>query len=190
MTDIGLRRPCVRIRNLIHVNAEMPEMPTFEALPPAPGMNPFANSTTQRRTALTVMLVWLFALVSGVANACFLDIGAPHGDGMALEHAVADARAPHQAEGHAHSRAQHPQSDSAAATALCLKVCDDGGHALPRQASVPETGQSVPVPVPVPLFVVHWPDAPVLALADGLTEFWPPPQPGLPIRVRFSRLAL
>jgi hypothetical protein len=35
-------------------------------------MKHFFNSRTKRSTAFVVLLVWLFALASGAANACFI----------------------------------------------------------------------------------------------------------------------
>ena len=70
----------------------------------ASNMNFFASTRTQRRIAFAVLLVWLFAVASGVANACLLEVS----DGP-------------QARGvHAHRDDAPP----------CLKVCDEGSTAL------------------------------------------------------------
>ena len=38
----------------------------------------FAHTRIQRNTAFAMLLMWLFALASGVANACFLEAPEPH----------------------------------------------------------------------------------------------------------------
>ena len=49
-------------------------------------MTPFSNSRTKRRTAFVVMVVWLFALGAGWANACMLQERVTH-----LDHASGPA---------------------------------------------------------------------------------------------------
>ena len=41
-------------------------------------MNLFPNSLTKRRTVYTLLLVWFFALGSGWANACLLQLSLIH----------------------------------------------------------------------------------------------------------------
>ena len=61
---------CIRISN-------MPNMPNMPSLP---------NSRTRRNTACAMLFVWLFALASGVANACLLEPRGVHDHGSRLSH--------------------------------------------------------------------------------------------------------
>ncbi|MFZ2294853.1 MAG: hypothetical protein WAW46_07420 [Polaromonas sp.] len=147
-------------------------------------MKLFSNTGARRNTALMVLLVWLFVLASGVANACLLEARETHshivGAGS-FEAAQASAILP----GHAGTVADH-DDDSQNFKAPCLKACDDGSRSLPKQ----NLTVAQPDPGPAPLVMVLWSAvAPVVAALrqmDGVQ----PATPGLPVRVRYSRLAL
>lgn len=130
-----------------------------------------------------MLLVWVFALVSGVANACLTE---PRGE---LPHAgthasPADHAAPAAAEAHLAGPAQHDEHSD---KAPCQKSCDASSQTLLKQ-----------------LPKVDSPDLQVLALAPHRhgVELLPAPQalvraalaavppPSPPPRVQFSRLAL
>jgi hypothetical protein len=52
-------------------------------------MKLFFDTRTKRRATFVVLLVWLFALASGVANACLPQARMSDGHGLAATHALA-----------------------------------------------------------------------------------------------------
>lgn len=150
----------------------------------------FSNTGTQRRTAFAVMLVWLFALASGVANACLLSVPETHSMAttaarVTTANAAKTAPAPVDLAGHLKAHAGH-DDDSNISKAPCLKVCDDGSQSLPKvQAAVDQTD-----PGPAPLVAILWTaSAPVVESPRRLDDLQIPTA-GPPLRVRYSRLAL
>ncbi len=131
-------------------------------------MNRFSFTRAKRNTAFVVLLVWLFALAAGVANACLLD-----GPGFPSHAAAAESSGTGDEALHS--------SD-----APCLKVCDDGSKSLPK----PQSGLDPANPGPAPLMVIVWTTAIPGVLASGLMADMPNRLPELPIRVRYPRLAL
>lgn len=147
-------------------------------------MKLFSNICIKRNTAFVVLLVWIFALGSGVANACLLEVGATHSHLATTE----DPEATHQVTiAHSHSEAvANHDDDSHPSKAPCMKACDDGSRAMPKQdLTVVQTD-----PGPPPLVAVLWTEAtPVHSMLDrpdGVQYVIP----ALPIRVRYLRLAL
>jgi hypothetical protein len=143
------------------------------------------SARTKRHTALLVVLGWLFALASGVANACLLEARVTHAH-------VASAGSSEAAQtllvspGHAGVIAGH--DDSHAANAPCLKACDDSSHSLSRQDL---TGTQVD-PGPALLVSILWTaltPAPAATTLRRMVDIQPA-LPERPIRVRYSRLAL
>ena len=153
----------------------------------ASNMNHFSSTRTKRRTAFAVLLVWLFAVASGVANACLLEVSEAPGThahaAMAGSAPVGDA-APVWA-GHLEAGDGH-DDDSHASAPLCLKVCDDGSTALLKlQAGVDLSDPGMP-----PLVAVVWnAAAPVVSGPCGRVDVQPPPA-GPPLRDRYCRLTL
>lgn len=150
-------------------------------------MNLFSSTRTKRRTAFAVLLVWLFAVASGVANACLLEV--PEAPGTHAHVAMAGSApvgdpapvwAGHLEEGDGHD------DDSHASAPLCLKVCDDGSTALVKlQAGVDRSDPGMP-----PLVAVVWNAAvPVVSGPCGRVDVQPPPA-GPPLRDRYCRLTL
>lgn len=131
-----------------------------------------------------VMLVWLFALASGVANACLLKTPGPQ--------AMA-ARAPAPLTGHAPagtpaqlgaSAGHHDDSDNAEES--CLKACDDGAHTVPKvYSSVEHTD-----PGPAPLVATLWTVSQRVDSGPGRVHSSAIPVLGPPLRVCYSRLTL
>lgn len=148
-------------------------------------MKPLFNSRTKRNTAYVVLLAWLFALASGVANACLIQARVIDGRGSLAAHSsVAD-------KGHAisavHGAAMFTQdSGSDASMPPCLKVCDDVSQSLPKQPA----GFDLTDPYLALLPAVAWTTATTVVSARDLAVFQRPPDPGLSIRVRLARLAL
>lgn len=148
-------------------------------------MKLFSNTRARRNTAFMVLLVWLFALTSGVANACLLQAPEVHAHIIATAgySALSDATAilPVQAG----DLADH-HDDSPSSKAPCLKVCDDGSRSVPKY----DVTLAQPDPGPAPLVVILWTaDAPRVA-ALGNSDDMLLSTPRLPLRVRYSRLAL
>ena len=146
-------------------------------------MKLFPNRDARRHIAFAALLVWLFALASGVANACLLEERGTHSQ---IAAAGSDGPAHAVAAGHAGVAVGHDAAPHAA-KAPCLKVCSDGTQSLLTQDSKVAQGESGPPPRAVEL----WPEAkkPDL-LARGSAGDNPAATVGPPIRVRFSRLAL
>ena len=153
----------------------------------------FSNTGTQRKTAFAVLLVWLFALTSEVANACLLSVPATHS--MATTAAwvntantastVETAPAPVELAGHLKAHAGH-DDDSNISKAPCLKVCDDGSQSVPKaHAAVDQTD-----PGPAPLVAILWTASAPAVESPRRLDDRQIPTAGPPLRVRYSRLAL
>ena len=144
----------------------------------------FANTRTKRNTAFAMLLLWLFALASGVANACFLETPESHSR-AAKGSAGPASRAPAELVAHLDASAGH-HDDSDSTKESCLKVCDDGTHTLPKAYS----GVDHTDPGPAPLVVTLWTGLPNVVSAPRRLDDLAIPIVGLPFRVRYSRLAL
>lgn len=147
-------------------------------------MKLFSNTRAKRNTAFVVLLMWLFALASGVANACLLEARVTHSH-VATAGYSGTTHASAILPGHAGAVAGHDY-DSYTAKAPCLKVCDDGSQSLAKQdLTVAQTD-----PGPAPLVAVLWSAAAPIGSALRRMDAMQPAAPGLPIRVRYSRLTL
>ena len=149
-----------------------------------PTMKFFASTRTQRHTAFVVLLVWLFALASSVANACLLETREPHPTAVisllpATSHAPAALVAQKGADA-------GPHDDSDGSKESCLKVCDDGTHTLPKVYS----GVDHNDPGPAPLVATLWTGAPNVVAAPRRLNDQANPIVGPPLRLRYARLAL
>lgn len=152
-----------------------------------PSMPSFPNTHTRRNTACVMSFVWLFALASGVANACLLEQPGVRDHGSALSHPSATGTAlgssGHHAEGLTHDDGG---SDTGLAKESCLKACDDGSQTLPKHAS----GVDLADPGLAPFVAAAWAAEVHIAPAPGRAHDFRLPERGPPIRVLFSRLAL
>jgi hypothetical protein len=103
-----------------------------------------------RRNACVALLAWVFALFSGVANACLIQPVAPGG----------------RQAGHAHHEAADesggPEKESAKAG--CLKFCADETSALARSRAL-----HADLPGSIFVAIVHWP----LATPVAVVAPWP-----------------
>ena len=138
---------------------------------------------TKRTTASLMLLVWLFAFVSGVAHACLLDSG---------EEGLSDTVATfsHSFHGHAGTATHEGQSDDTDdefdVLKSCLKACDDGSRSLPSYIC----GVDLTDPgIANPLAVLWTAPSQDVEMSERLGERQPLP-PGQPVRTRYSRLAL
>jgi hypothetical protein len=147
-------------------------------------MKLFYSTRAIRATASLTLLVWLFALVSGVAHACLLDSG----NEVLRGASAASAHSSHEHAGAvAHEEhADDPDDESDVSKAPCLKACDDSSHSLPSHSS----GLDLIDPGIPNLVTVLWtPDAQGIWMPERLSVRQPPP-PGQPVRTRYTRLAL
>ncbi len=144
----------------------------------------FSATRTKRNIAFVVLLVWMFALASGVANACLSEL--LEGHSSALPAAVPKtSQAPAEGVGHRQAAASH-DGDSDTSKEACLKACDDGTRTMPRaQCSVDQTD-----PGPAPLVAILWRAALPVVLAARRIDDVQVHIVGPPFRVRYSRLAL
>ena len=147
-------------------------------------MKLFSNTCAKRNTAYWVLLLWLFALVSGFANACLLEAPESHTH-VATAGSSETARA-HAALAHHEGALAGHGNDSDISKAPCLKVCDDGAHSLPTQRS----GVDQTDPGMAPAIAVLWTLPALVVPASHRMDELQSPVPGPPFRVRYSRLTL
>lgn len=125
-----------------------------------------------RRAVFMVLLAWLFAVGSVVANACVVGLDGSHGQGVET------------AAGVQHHAAATADRDVGAqlAAASCFEACGDSSQAVvPQEREVAPIDQCAAPPV-----AWAWPPMPV---ASGPTLVRVVPA-GPPRRVAYSRLAL
>ena len=143
------------------------------------------NTRINRASAFAMLLVWVFALISGVANACLLE--APG--------AVANAGTTEQTHQHGEKHvtlsrdvpieADSEQADDAHTSKQpCLKVCDDSSRSLPNKYPAGQIDPGLPI-----IVAVLW------SLAEPIRLQYKQPNGTqhatlLPLRVRYARLAL
>ena len=144
----------------------------------------FAHPRTKRNTAFAVLLVWLFAMASGVANACLLET--PELNVKVVKaSAVETGHSPAEWVGHAGASAGH-HDDSDSSSESCLKVCDDGARTLPKAVSnVDQTD-----PGPAPLLATLWTGSAHVISVSHRPDGWAVVIVGPPFRLRYPRLAL
>ena len=143
------------------------------------------NTRINRVSAFAMLLVWMFALISGVANACLLE--APG--------AVAHAGTTEQTHQHGVKHvtlnrdvpleADSDQADDAHTSKQpCLNVCDDSSRSLPNKYPAGQIDPGLPT-----IVAVLW------SLAEPIRLQYKQPNDTqhatlLPLRVRYARLAL
>ena len=147
-------------------------------------MKPFQNHRTKRNTVFAVMLVWLFALASGMANACLLESPGTHTHTSRADHPEA-AGSLHALAGHSAGVDDH-DDDSDAARESCLKTCDEGSNAPVKL----QIGSDLSDPGAAPLVAIVWDTSTRTASRSFSLDDLQPPLLGPPFRVRYSRLTL
>jgi hypothetical protein len=142
-----------------------------------------ASRHPKRSIALTMLLVWVFALLSGVANACLTE---PRGEPAhaathtsPMQHPTSAAVQPHAAD-----QAQHGEHSD---KAPCQKSCDASSQTLLKQLPKVDT-PDLQAPVPATHRQVNNQHMASAAQVRAALAAVPPPSP--PPRVQFSRLAL
>ena len=144
-----------------------------------------SNISTRRDAAFMVLFAWLFALASGMANACLLEVRQTHSH-VAATASFDTAQISVILPGHAGAVADKTGVGESHSKAPCLKVCDDGSCSFPNKVlTVAHTDLG-----PAPLVMVLWSSTAQGVLAPDQINDKQPATPELPIRVRFSRLAI
>ena len=149
-----------------------------------PNMKSFADTRTKRNIAFAMLLVWVFALASGVANACYLETPEHHSTAMKGSAATAN-QAPAELLAHLDATAAH-HNDADSTKESCLKACDDVTHGLPKGHSGVDHADPGPPTLVTPLWTGSKPVVSAPRRVDDLAI----PILGPPLRVRYSRLAL
>ena len=148
-------------------------------------MKPFSNPRTKRNTAYAAMLVWVFALASGMANACLLEKPGQHAHIDASQ--SSNAHHVHASEAMAGDLLALDHDDDAdASKESCLKACDDG---LNAQVKV-QTGVDLTDPGLALLPASAWNAATPVASAPSRFGDLLVPIVGPPFRLRYTRLTL
>lgn len=146
-------------------------------------MNRFLSRRRMRHTAFIVLLAWLFAVASGVANACLLH--SPHHDLHISAAAASVADVPTYLAADAGDIAAH-SDDVHTYSPPCQKVCDDTPQSLPTALSVvDQTNPGLSSPI-----ALLWSATAPIAAGSRRTTKMQPAMPELPIRLRYTRLAL
>ena len=154
-------------------------------------MKRFLNNRTRHATTALVLIAWLFAIASGIANACLLQ-DARANRSNAHSHAAGIEASPH-----AHAQTDTERSGDAtdidgdadqslAAKALCLDACEERTHCLLKQNS----SLDQPDLPPPTVFAVVWIASQSVVSTVRLDRDNHADPFGIPIRVRYSRLTL
>lgn len=152
-----------------------------------PNLPSLSSIRTRRNTACVMLFVWLFALASGVANACLLKPPGVHDHGSPLLHLSTTGTTLDMAGKHAEVLTHEDgDSDTGLIKESCRKACDEGSQALLTHAS----SFDVPDPGLAPFVVAAWAAEVHVAPALGRAHDFRLPERAPPLRVLFSRLAL
>jgi hypothetical protein len=146
-----------------------------------------SRNRRKRSTALTMVIVWLLALVSGVANACLLE---PRGEHVAqpTRHEAGASHQVAQAAGHGADQGTTPsRSDDQSHKAPCQKACEESAQTLLKPQPRPDVPDLPAIAHPTRAWVADMlqPSRDSSAILRAA-----PPPPSLPLRVSLSRLAL
>lgn len=147
-------------------------------------MKLLSNIRSKRSIAFIALLVWVFALASGVANACLLEARGNHL--LVAAAGVSDAtHAPAISPGHAGAIADHGD-DSPASKASCLKAGADGEYSVPTP-KLPTVQIDLAA---APLVAVLWTETVPVVLPFSRIDEMRRTISERPLRIRYSRLAL
>ena len=163
----------------------MPGLRTINLSYLLPSMKLFSNIRAKRSTAFVVLLVCLFAITSGLVNACVLEARGTHRHESATAHPFAEKAVAAISAFHTYVIASQG-ADSDTSRAPCLKVCDDGSQSVVKT----KLGVDSADPGAAPLIGLVWAVAASPLLALRPVDLLQSPEPGVPIRVRFARLTL
>lgn len=144
-----------------------------------------------RHTACVALFAWVFALVSGVANACLTPAAEPGAATFALAVGAPTARCDSGAAtcardavpAHHHADAEPGDPVPDGGKAVCLKFCADGSSALVKS----KTSQA-DLPGPVLLASAQWLPAMPVTAAVPWQPVERPASVGPPLFLRLLRL--
>jgi len=145
----------------------------------------FGNRRQLRRWAVRVLLMWLFGVATGVANACLVQVSSDLGP-AAIEHAGKAERAQHLAGAQA-SANQHAKDDdeAGAGKANCQDFCEKAAVSAPGLKSPFDSFDVGPAPV---FASMAMPAPTAVSLLQPAARFDGRGAP--PILIAFRRLAL
>jgi hypothetical protein len=147
-------------------------------------MRLLSNIRNKRRTIAAILVAWLFALASSWAYACLLEHRGVRADDTSAA-ASAGIRAPIVSAGYVGAIADDDTAPVPVKDA-CLKVCDEVSQTvlqLPTSLDLTSAAMAPPVAF---AWMAQW----AAAMMDRSTLARPAPGSVLPLRTRFSRLAL
>ena len=149
-------------------------------------MTNFSKTRINRISAFAMLLIWVFALISGVANACLLESPGMNAKAGAIEQINHHAAAQVSLSSYAAIESDSDRAeDEHISKQPCLKVCDDSSRSVPNKYSAGQTDPGFPI-----IIAVLW------SLAEPIRLQYKQPSgiqhaaSLLPLRVLYSRLAL
>lgn len=146
-----------------------------------------------RHTACVALFAWVFALVSGVANACLTPAAEPGAATLALAVGAATARcdaggapcAHDAAPAHHPADGEHGEPVQDGGKAVCLKFCADESSALAKGKA-----SHADLPGPALLTGAQWSPAMQFAAAAPWQPVERPASVGPPLFLRLLRLTI
>jgi hypothetical protein len=147
----------------------------------------FVQRDSIRRLAAKVLLVWLFALATGVVNACVI---APASPPLPIATVVAAVGGDHGPVVHlpgCHECEGEGEGEAGGRPAGCAKFCADEASSVPAAKQVHDPGPGLGIAlVPTMALAVAAPVRGAAAVGGGVLP--PPPRPSIPIA--YLRLTL
>ena len=149
-------------------------------------MTNFFNTPVHRTSAFATLLVWVFALISGVANACLLEVSRTNAHAGIIEQSNQNDAKHVSFSSHVPIEAELDKADDAHTLKQpCLKICDDSSKSLPKKHSGEQIDPGTPIIVAVLWSLVE----PIhLQYEQPTDSLYAVSQ--LPLRLLYSRLAL
>lgn len=151
----------------------------------------FSDPRPMRRAVMVTLVVWVFGLMAGIANACLLQDAQPVHHGQAPRHSssgpsVGSPPDPLATSAHeALASPAEPSGDAGPYQASCKKFCDTGASAAVKQEGCDTTDSGHAA-----VHACGWnPKLAPVAVAKQLFNDRPFPH-DTPIAIRFLRLTL
>lgn len=148
-------------------------------------MTHFFTIRINRTRASTLLLVWMFALLSGIVNACLLETpGAAHAS-LAIQFTQHDEKYVNLV---AHTQTDAGSSDvddAQTSKQPCLKLCDDSSKSSPKKYAVSQIDPGLAT-----IIAELWSSAESVRLQFKLPIISKHAVSLLPLRVLYARLAL
>ena len=149
-------------------------------------MRNFFNTRVSRTSAFAMLLVWVLALISGVANACLLEASATSAHAVTTKHTHQRGATHVTLSWHVPIETGSNQADDAHTSKQpCLKVCDDSSKSLPKKYSVEQIEPGTRI-----IVAVLWSLIEPIHLQHEQPNVSQHGASMLPTRLMYSRLAL